>query len=500
MLRRSLVAMLLMEHIAVAQSAAEDCGLAGSQECASERIALDPDRPILSPWRFPLVFVESLATLIPPTLYYWNTTSLQREDWEMKWDWKSWKSKLTSVDSLALDTGYWDANAIRHPIAGALTYQIARANGLGWVAATVVDLATAATWEYLVEFKERISVNDLVVNSLSGFALGEPLFQIGRAADARAARWARRLLGWITSPVHQLQQAAGQVSWRAPGAMWTEFEIGVGGRATDLGASTVSELSLTIDLELVRDRRYGRAGSGSRWLGAGTWNRIAGEVLLSSAGASRVWVHSATTYVGSYRRAIDRAGVGTDRFLGVAAAVDYDSRRLVSQWDHMLVFHVVGPRLALGAWSDGRRLLWETAASADLGMVRAHVFGPISPFPSFPLRSVLQARGYYYATGASLSSRLRVTTPPWFGQLEVRAQQFWSIDGHDRVELGSGVDDPHDIADQRANGRAAFGVRPGQGDDRLELTFDVAIRRGTWNTQRRLSSEVGIGAGVVVSF
>src|SRR5690349_19614736 len=81
---------------------------------------LEPDRPILRRWRIPIVIAETAATLIPPTIYYWNTTSQQREDWEMNWTWSDWKLKLTSLDALSVDTGYWEANAIRHPIGGAL--------------------------------------------------------------------------------------------------------------------------------------------------------------------------------------------------------------------------------------------------------------------------------------------------------------------------------------------------------------------------------------------
>jgi hypothetical protein len=456
------------------------------------------ERPILRRWRIPLVIAESAAVLAVPMTYYWNTTDLQREDWEMRWDWPSWKEKLTTFDALILDTGYWEANAIRHPIAGAFSYQVARANGFLPGASTGIDLLTAVTWEYLVEFKEKVSVNDIIVNTVTGFLLGEPLFQIGMVADARDASWARKTLGWITSPAHRLHATAGYSSWRHDQKPWSELEVGLGGRAATLGGVVRAETALGLDLEVVGGP-YGRAGSGARWTRPGMWNRVTGEVSVSEAGLSRAWLQTMTTYAGRYVHDIDPTGTGTDSFIGAAAGIDYESRQLANEWDHVLVLHLIGPRVAAGRWHGDRSLSWDAAAYGDLGMVQAHVFGPVPPFETMPQRSVLQSRGYYYATGLTVETRLRADARPWFVSFEARAHQLWSIDGYDRVELDGAPGDPGGVSDQRLSSHATFGlhVRPGL---RLELAADAALRRGTWQDHERVSGEAGTGAGVVIDF
>lgn len=462
------------------------------------------DEPGWEDCRYPLLLAESAAVLIPPMIYYWSNTSLQREDWELRWDWPSWVTKLTSLRAFALDTGYWDANAIRHPIAGALAYQVARANGLGPAASTVVDLLSAATWEYVVEFKERVSVNDLVTNSLAGFLLGEPLFQLGRLADRPGAGWARHLMGWVASPVHRLHVTAGSEVWRAPRRSWTLLEFGAGGRAVDQGHGSRSELALEVDLELVRDPRYGSPGNGARSLRAGGWSHVQAEVRLASTGASRVVLGTSTLYGGTYRRHLAEGehggSVGTDSLWGLGGGLAYESRRLPSEWDHSLVFNTIGPRLALGRWNGRRSLLWETGAYADVAMVRAHVFGPVSPFVPVPQRSVLQVRGYYYAVGASLRSRLRWSAAPWYADLDLRGHLLWSIDGYDRIELDGADGDPHGITDQRLATRAALGVQPTWSDVRFELAADATVRRGAWSTQERVTAEADVGVTLVAEF
>jgi hypothetical protein len=161
--------------------------------------------------------------------------------------------------------------------------------------------------------------------------------------------------------------------------------------------------------------------------------------------------------------------------------------------------HLVGPRFATARWRDGRRISWQLAGYADLAMSEAHVFGPTPQFPPLPLINIVQAQGYYYATGISLSSRLRADTPRWMAELEARAFQFWSIDGLDRVELNGGPLDPHDVTDQRVFGRAVLGfwARPSL---RLEIAVEAALRRGAWQDRERTTGELGANAGVVVPF
>src|SRR6478752_3767083 len=69
--------------------------------------------------RASLILAETAALIVPPTIYYWNTVQDQKEDWELRWDWQSWHSKLFSTDELVLDTNRFMPNAVRHPLTGA---------------------------------------------------------------------------------------------------------------------------------------------------------------------------------------------------------------------------------------------------------------------------------------------------------------------------------------------------------------------------------------------
>jgi hypothetical protein len=456
-------------------------------------------RPGRNVW---LAIGEAAGVMLPSTIYYWSTTNLQKEDWELDWNWQSWRYKLTSLDSLIVDTGTWEANAMRHPLAGSLSYQAGRANGFGPLGSTLIDFLSAVTWEYFAEFKERISLNDIATNTASGFLIGEPLFQLGRIADAPGAGWARRSLAAVASPFHRLHAELGYGARLAPLAR-TRLELGLGGGMARHGDVAYGEGRVAIDAELVSDDGFYAPGQGSAVTGPGAWSRIAIDIRTADDGITGVRARSMTTYAGVYWRDRDRGGFGHDRFIGLAAGFDYETRRLAEEWDRFAAFHLLGPRLVVGHNSRARALRWETAIYGDLAMVQAHAFGPQPPF-DFDLTSVLRARGYYYATGISAMTRLVVDASRWTAELEGRAYHTWSIDGFDRVELHGGPDDAMDpewVADERFYARAAGGVYLDAGHrSRLEVGVDAIARRGTWSTIDRWTTEIDVQAGVALAF
>ncbi len=451
-------------------------------------------------YKWPVMALEQLAWLAPPTIYYFSTTNLQREDFELKWDRESWKKKLVTFDGVVFDTGNWTSNAFRHPVFGAISYQIGRSNGFSPFAATLIDFTVAVVWEYVVEYRELVSINDLMVNTISGFMIGEPLFQLGKLGDHKGVGWARKSIAAVSSPVHTAHRIAGYPSWKLDTRPWTDFELSVGGNLADHGSTRSGEVGVDIDLELIRDARYGVPGTGSQWTGLAAFNRVMGQARFGQGELSRSQFRTATTYFGKYSRSIDDAINGSDSFFGLATGFDYETREMPMEVDRYAIFHLFGPKVALGLWRGKNHYTWETGASLDAGMMQAHVFGPVLPFPEFPQTSVLQTRGYYFGGGLSASTRLRLESPVWTAELEGRAYQMWSIDGRDRMETGAGADDPRNVSDTRFSALAAVGVRPGIANAKLELTLEGTARRGAWEDDTRTTKEITTGARMGLPF
>jgi hypothetical protein len=472
--------------VALAGRAAADAPVA--PPALADAPPIEPARPLRGKPRLAAVLGENLLLILPSTAYYWNTTDLQKEDWELDWDWPSWRTKLTTLDALILDTGNWTSNAIRHPLAGLASYQTGRAAGYGVLGSTAIDLATAVVWEYVVEYKERIALNDLVVNALSGFLIGEPLFQLGLGTGERAG-WPRRVVAAAISPFDRLHAALGRPAWapRAPARGRYELLLGVGGARH--GAAGYAEVGLGLELEVVR-------GKGTA---PGARSRATFDVRAGDDDLTRLRVSTATIYGGRFaERADDRGRTGAT-FLGAGGGFDLDMRRLGSEWDRLALWHLAGPRLELALAHAAWRVRWELGAYADVGMIQAHVFGPVPPWQPEPQTSVLRARGYYYGAGGTLATRIEIAGDRWRAAASATAHQLWSIDGYDRHELGGGPEDPHDVTDQRVTGRASIGVEPGGAGARLELEVEGAIRRGAWQGAERVTREHGVAVRYILA-
>lgn len=70
------------------------------------------------------------------------------------------------------DGNYISTNNIEHPYAGAVYYNIARANNLSFWASAPVTVAGSLAWELFGE-PAPPAINDLIITSLSGITLGE---------------------------------------------------------------------------------------------------------------------------------------------------------------------------------------------------------------------------------------------------------------------------------------------------------------------------------------
>ncbi|MBN2402248.1 MAG: DUF3943 domain-containing protein [Spirochaetes bacterium] len=124
-------------------------------------------------------FVRTLSELTLLTgvgmANYWINKDANMEDWRYKYRWKD-------VGPRFRDGWYWDSNAFRtntiyHIYAGAVYYQTARSNEYGILASTAWAFTGSLIWEYIGEWREQTSGNDMVFTAFGGALAGEAFHQ-----------------------------------------------------------------------------------------------------------------------------------------------------------------------------------------------------------------------------------------------------------------------------------------------------------------------------------
>jgi hypothetical protein len=93
------------------------------------------------------------------------------------------KVKNKFMDGWSLDTNNFRTNTIYHMYAGALYYQTARSNGYGFFASTAFSFMGSLFWEYLGEWREQVSTNDMIFTPFAGSLMGEGFTQIALFAQ-----------------------------------------------------------------------------------------------------------------------------------------------------------------------------------------------------------------------------------------------------------------------------------------------------------------------------
>ena len=193
-------------------------------------------------------FVEEAFVVGVGTAYYW----LDKDKNAVDWDYDSWGQRFHR-SAFRFDNNHWQINWIWHPFAGSAYHTFARANDLsaGW--AFVFDFTTSFAWEWLFEFKERVSINDQIATPVTGFVLGEFWYKLGRWLHVQATTRPRRAAAWTLGlPVQAHEAMDGDTPTQAErDALHATFRLGYGPALIFGDADTAPIHSLQFEGEIV---------------------------------------------------------------------------------------------------------------------------------------------------------------------------------------------------------------------------------------------------------
>jgi hypothetical protein len=443
--------------------------------------------------------LETAGVLVGGLVWYWRDLEFNTRDWDLHWDGESWKRKLLTFDALRFDQNLFQTNAVSHARAGFAHYQILRGNGFGAPASIAGTLATSVIWEYVVEFKELVSVNDMVVNTVAGFAVGEPLYQLGEFFLRSGPTLFARGMAGALSPVATMNDYVD--GRRRPGESagpfgfyreaWHRFHLtsALASRTFDR-AIRRDEVGLGVGADLIMLPGYGRPGHFSVWTEPGAFTAVTADLELSrgrnAGGALRTRATLAGHYAQHYARAPDGGVKGHGRLLAIGSGFEYEAVERPDGKDYLSTMNVLGPIWELAARSDGVRVRWLGEVYGDFAMVKSlamegrmpvmqgSVYHPADSGGVIP--GVVGARGYYYALGVTASTKVVLEYWGWDAGLEWRGDQFQSIAGLDRFreEMRGELR----FTDRRSSLRTWMGLRPWGTWPRLQAGLDWRWREG----------------------
>lgn len=130
---------------------------------------------------------------------YFAREGANRVDWEYQPTARDFGRKIT--DGWSLDTNTFGVNFLGHTYSGVFYYQVGRSNGYSPLGSFLVAFGGSLMWEYAGEYRERVSLNDMVVTPVGGTLFGEVFHQFSLAAEhSGLPRAARGALAFVLDP------------------------------------------------------------------------------------------------------------------------------------------------------------------------------------------------------------------------------------------------------------------------------------------------------------
>ncbi len=456
--------------------------------------------------------IEMALALGAGTAWYWIDRDRQVADW----DYPSWSQRLT-LDIWRFDNNPFGINYIGHPLNGASFHALARANDLGLWGSVGYGLATSMAWEFLFEFREKISINDAIVTTGAGIALGELVHWLGRYVNSRPARrqgighaiarWTAGLTvaahDFLNGNTRRTTVAADSLGFRSD--IWHRFDISYSLARGDASARNGEgdDARLTIhafraSARLIGLPGYLRPGHIGRWFGDANVTSLKVEALRSSRGSGVSFAADAIL-VGRHQQNLPASGaptIGYALLAGPAIGYSYLRERFDPFEDRLALMHLPGPAADLVLAGRGWQARLQSRVAYDFVGIHAVSHDRWqSAHPEEVGKTILHKQGYYYGWGWSARAQLALSVP----YAELGASIFYgaygSQEGLDRSQESLTID-PH-LEDTVLRHQAWLRLRRNRSGMYLELRSDSRRRRSSYAeldaAQDFHSLELGLG-------
>ena len=422
-----------------------------------------PAAPRPKKWRRFLVQEGIMA--VYSTIKYWSEYHTWIEDWQFELTFADQYKRFLTTEAITFDSNAYATNWT-HVLGGALYYQMARSNYLTWAESVLASFTCSAIYEYVSEWREVISINDMTLTTFGGYSLGETWFQVGDYLHHRRSP-ILKALGFI-NPVNELNQwldrknPASRV-YPEPGRAAMAISVG-GWHSAETGRPSYSAARVEVETELVRIPEYGRTGTFKKLLRDTSLSELAAGVTLKERRpedgnvggglAEEVDVTARVVGLSWYSQSIDELGRGSAFSIGLGSALTYLRKRPILYdargarvhiepppatptdfRDKMTVTHMFGPVVDWTLFGRGVRVRAVADAYADFALMNAFAFNAYSESHAIEgMKTTLCYYGYYYAYGGTASARVDVD----WGNLGVRAlvsgHAWGSWQGRDRFQ------------------------------------------------------------------
>jgi hypothetical protein len=419
------------------------------------------------------------ALLTVMEVKYWMDKEVNQFDFEYEADWRNVRERFGTLEAWRFDDNFFNTNGWRHTAQGGMGYLFARSNGFTSLESYVVSLAQSGAWEIIGEYKEEISVNDLVMTPRSGFVVGEASWQLGVFLLRSESTWVNEVLGNVfTFGAGVNNRWDGKRRKRADAFDPLGLDATVDHRFTVTALGGVQSLSDSDEREaIVRTQLATDLRMIPYFRRPGRFSRIYTAPAFTEASVSWTAAERAVVDFTAYARAAvttwhkkdisTETGRGYNLLLGLASAYEYSFHRAPSYdtdrtRDRLGIVNIVGPSADLSLYHGRLVIRAVLDIYGDMAVVRNHAIDAYrAANPGATVRSTIDRDNYHHAYGVTAMSRLELGYRGLRVAVAAQHDRLRSIQGLDRHQ--EDIVDDYPLDDARTVGS-------------LSATYRLAVR------------------------
>ncbi len=394
---------------------------------------------------------------------YWIKYSNWIEDWQYKLTWADQKKRIFLLDGQKFDSNPFQTNWT-HAFSGAMYYNVARTNGLNLFESSVFTTLTSLYWEFIVEWREVISVNDNIFTSFGGIGIGESFFQLGSYFNGKTGI-VNNIAGIISNPVMAINRWLDReknIRYSVPDKRDMSFFIGSFFLMEDRSEpSKDRNMFLGFNSSLTYLPKITNKGILKKDLKDTVISEFYFELEFKDRSIDEISGYTRNVYFAKYKHNIhdfsENYIKGYSFLYGLSSGFEFFKEKSISEYDSTLLYKyidesiyvetpteftdklaiikIIGPYTEFSYYFGKSKIQFMNTLSLDFGLINAFALNKYSETEDISYtKSTLYNYGYYYGLGFTFDSRLSFSYGRFKTNFEYKYQNYNSIEGIDRYQ------------------------------------------------------------------
>ncbi len=364
--------------------------------------------------------LQITAILGGGTAWYYQNRDFNMVDWDYNGEFDM-RTRLTTFDHWKFDDNGPGINR-KHINAGVGYYLASRMSGFTSLESFLISLASSTFWEYFVEFREVISINDQIVTPVSGFVLGEVFYQIGKKLMARhggkLSRFLDRILGdnqnlmnWVRNIFPRRGDEASIYGFD-PG-YFVQLDAGMKAEEVkDKDGKVHHDIAYYLESEIVDIPLFEEPGMVRKLIMDTAFTRLMVHATASPDVIDDMRMIAKVGFMGYYQKDLKKDGSGElngfNLLIAPASGVEIDVRKQndgngFGYKDMIVAVNVLGTSMNFVGYVRGVRFRMLVEVYGDFAMVKSYALDGFKKDNDISGAGALinSEEGYYYAGGVT---------------------------------------------------------------------------------------------------